>query len=84
MSYKDSRHPSRPPSVLMNGSIKTPSPEEPVRPHLRSLRRSLPIDQLLQVDPLALRLCEERGTRLRTKVPDDDTTDKNKIYGIRH
>ena len=67
-----SHHP-RPPAVLANRAVVAPLPDGPRRPLLRTLRRALPLDELLQVDPLSLGLSKERRTRLRCKVADDNT-----------
>ena len=59
--------------MLVHRSVVAPLPNGPRRPLLRTFRWTLPLDQLLQVNPLSLRLGEQRGTRLRRKVADDNT-----------
>ena len=65
-------HPG-PPTVLMYGTVEAPPPDRPRRPLLRPFRRSLPFDQLLEVNPLTLGLCEQSGARPGSEVADDDT-----------
>ncbi len=59
--------------MLVDSTVITPLPDAPRRPLLGTLRRSLSLDELLQVNPLSLRLREESRTRLRREVTDDDT-----------
>ena len=73
MENEQGRHRSIPPTVLMNRSIIAPSAELPHRADLRSLGRPLAFDQLLEVDPLSLWLCEQCTSGLRREVANDDT-----------
>lgn len=66
-------HHPRPPTMLVNGAVITPLTDAPSRPLLGTLRRTLPLDQLLQVDPFSLRLGEQSGACLGREVADDDT-----------
>ena len=66
-------HHPRPPAVLANRAVVAPLPDGPRRPLLRTLRRALPLDELLQVDPLSLWLGEQGASGLGREVPDDDT-----------
>jgi hypothetical protein len=75
-SEEHSHHP-RPPAVLVYRAIEAPSPKPPRWPRFRPFRRPLALDQFLEVDPLPLGLREQGGSRLRTEVPNDDTSHKN-------
>jgi hypothetical protein len=79
MEDKQDGHPSRPPSMFLHSSIKAPRPESIRRSPLGALRRFLTLEQLLQVDPLALSPRQERRTRPRTEVPNDDTEEHNNM-----
>ena len=70
---KQNRHHSRPPTMLIDRAVKAPSSESPHRPRLWPFRWSLAPEQLLEVNPLSLRLGEQRRAGLRAKVPNDDT-----------
>ena len=70
---KQNRHHPRPPTMLVDRAVEAPSPEHPCGWRLWPFRRPLAPEQLLEVDPLPLRLREQSRTRLCAKVPNDDT-----------
>jgi hypothetical protein len=70
---KQNRHHPRPPTVLIDRAVEAPSSEPPRGPRLWPFRRPLAPEQLLEVNPLPLRLREQSRARLRAKVPNDDT-----------
>jgi len=59
--------------MFMDCPIKTPFSEASGRYFFRSLRRLLPLEKFLQVDPFSLRLGQKRRSSLGAEVPDDDT-----------
>ena len=62
--------------MLVDGTVEAPSSEILFGPLSRPLRRPLAPDQLLEVDPLLLRLRQQSSACLGTKVPNDDTEKK--------
>jgi hypothetical protein len=66
-------HAARPPSTLLNSPVKAPRPEFPGGANMGSLRRFLTANQLFQIDPLALLCREQRHSRSRTEIADDNS-----------
>ena len=59
--------------MLVDRAVEAPSLEPPPGPYLWPLRRPLAPEQLLEVDPLPLRLRQQSSARLGAEVPNDDT-----------
>ena len=60
--------------MLVDRPVIAPGPETPQRPNFRSLGRPLAFDQLLEIDPLSLWLCEQCTPGLRREIANDDTS----------
>lgn len=70
---KQNRHRPRPPTMLVDRAVEAPSPKHPCGWRIWPFRWPLAPEQLLEVDPLPLRLREQSRPRLCAKVPNDDT-----------
>jgi hypothetical protein len=77
---KQNRHHPRPPAMFVDRAVEAPSPESLCGSRLWPFRRPLAPEQLLEVDPLPLRLREQSGARLSAKVPNDDTSLKRRMF----
>lgn len=67
---------SGPPSALLDSAVVAPSTETSFGSYLRSLAGFLTSKELLQINPLSLRIGQQRRPRPRPEVGDDDAKSK--------
>ena len=82
MQDKQGSHHSVPPSMLMNGAVVAPSSYWPCGSCPGSFRRALTFDELLQIDPLSLRLSQQCATCPRCEVADNNTVSPHYLVSI--